>query len=106
MKLLMCFECGDLFPLSLETQSCKCEAVSGEYREDRLHADIYMRDRRAGTVLGFANRSFKTAIREQMEYGDKTEEMIYCGQKVAPGREFTAFIIPESAPTIHYHFTG
>lgn len=104
MKLLVCFKCKDIFSLTHELRECSCKLVSGQYRPDGWHADVYMPDRKSGAVLGFANSSFEQALRNQINYGDKTEEMIYAGGKVAPGREFNAFIVPESAPTVEYHY--
>ncbi len=51
--------------------------------------------------MGFANADFKRAVVEQLEDGDLTEEMSedhYKGQ--VKGREFTAFVIPESAASV------
>ena len=64
---------------------------------DRLNAEV------SGPclILGFANVDFKRAIFEQFEVGDLTEEMpgnLYRGQ--VKGREFTAFVIPESAASV------
>ena len=80
MKLLYCLECGDLFNLTEETKSCKCEAASGRYTDD-LNATYS-----GGVPIGFANSSFVRALREQPESG--------------MGKNFEAFVIPKSCPTM------
>lgn len=104
MKLLQCFSCGDIFNLTIDYKECSCKAISGNYREDGLHADVWMPNRKSGVVLGFANRSYRTATHYQFWEGDSTETMEYCGRKEVKGRDFTAFIIPEAAPTVHRHY--
>lgn len=104
MKLLQCLSCGDIFNLTYDYKECSCKAVSGNYREDGLHADVWMTDRKFGVVLGFANGSYRNAVFTQLEEGDSSETMLYAGRKEVKGRDFAAFIIPESAPTVHRHY--
>lgn len=51
-------------------------------------------------VLGFANGSLISALREQIAEGDLDEKMPYGGGIETVGRDFTAFIIPESASSV------
>lgn len=104
MKLLQCLSCYDLFPLRYEYRECSCKTVSGEYRGDGLHADVWMPHRMSGIVLGFANGSYTYAVHKQVVEGDSQELMNYSGERVVKGRDFVAFIIPESAPTVHRHY--
>lgn len=104
MKLLACFKCNDIFSLSREYKECGCKAVSGNYLSDGITADVFMKDRKSGAVLGFANSSITSALREQIINGDLPATMPYCGKIVAPGREFKAFIIPESADSVVWHY--
>lgn len=97
MKLILCTSCSDVFKLSAQPRSCACGKCSGQYT-DNLNAEVSVGDQ--GYVLGFANSTLVQALRSQREHGDLTEKMggIY-GDEVK-GREFTAFIIPNSAPTV------
>lgn len=104
MKLLQCFSCHDLFPLRYEYRECACKTVSGNYRDDGLHADVWMPTRMSGVVLGFANSSYTYAVHEQIVKGDSTETMWYGGRQEVKGRDFVAFVIPEAAPTVHRHY--
>lgn len=103
MKLLACNLCGDVFNLTREYRECSCKSVSGNY-VDRLNAEVFMSKRGNGFVLGFANSSFGSAIWAQHVNGDSEEVMPYMGTTVAKGRDFAAFIIPESAPSVTYHY--
>lgn len=105
MKLLNCFSCGDVFALHYSLRECSCKKVSGQYRKDGLHADVYMPDRKSGAVLGFANRSFQRALIDQAAFGDSEELMYYGGKMTPSGRTFNAFIIPEAADTVHRHYS-
>lgn len=104
MKLLMCNSCQSIIALSFALKECGCKEVSGKYREDGLHADVYMPNRLSGLVLGFANGGFSYAVNNQLKEGDSKELMGYAGGVVTRGRDFPAFIIPESAPTVHRHY--
>lgn len=86
MKLIFCVKCYDIVRLQHEPRECACERSSGRYIDD-LNASI------SGPCipLGFANTSFINALREQKRNGDKDDGF---------GREFTAFVIPESAPSV------
>jgi len=105
MKLLTCFSCRDVFSLGMYLHECSCGTVSGKYRPDGLHADVYMPSRESGAVLGFANSSFKQALLEQSAFGDLPITMPYMGKEVAKGREFLAFVIPETADTVRRHYS-
>jgi hypothetical protein len=48
------------------------------------------------TTLGFANTSFIDAVRKQIIEGDS---------KTGRGREFTAFVIPNSAGSVQHYET-
>lgn len=105
MKLLYCLACGDIFSLDVGTlRECGCKLSSGNYRKDGLIADIYTRDSKSAVVLGFANSSFGYAVKDQLICGDLPKGMPYCGKVVSPGRDFKAFIIPESADSVVWHY--
>jgi hypothetical protein len=55
-------------------------------------------------VLGFANSSFIEAARAQLWDGDSKNTMWYAGKNVAKGREFEAFIVPESADSVDWNY--
>lgn len=106
MKLLVCLKCSDVFSLSIhEWKTCACKTVSGAY-VDQLNAEVQMPDRSCGVVLGFANGSIGDAIYQQVQYGDSTQTMRYGLQHVTKGRDFAAFVIPESADSVKRHYTG
>jgi hypothetical protein len=94
MKLLMCTECGDIFNLKYKTKLCSCRKTEGRY-VDELNATY------SGPAIpiGFANTSFLEASRRQSLINeieqDSSEE-----PRVWAGEEFTAFIIPEWAPSL------
>lgn len=96
MKLLLCVQCYDVVKLSTKAvRMCECGSVSGRY-VDYLNAEV------TGDpiVLGFDNHSLKRAVVMQLGHGDSTETMYYCGGKVNRGRNFEAFIIPDSAESV------
>lgn len=99
MKLLMCTACNTVFNLKMgEDRKCDCGACGGRYI-DPINAE-YWGNPSTTFMLGFANSTLVSAIRAQREHGDSTDTMPYAGRQVAKGREFTAFIVPESAPSI------
>lgn len=104
MKLLHCLACGDIFPLSLEFKECDCKKSSGNYLPDQLTVEVYTEDRSTAVLLGFANSSFGYAVHDQLVCGDLPLGMPYCGKTVSPGRNFKAFIIPESADSVVWHY--
>lgn len=106
MKLLYCRSCEDIVPLNRDIRECICKLASGEYRKDGLTVDIYTLNRHTALVLGFANSSFKNAVANQLVFGDLAPTMPYCGKIVAPGRDFKAFVIPESADSVVWHYTS
>ena len=82
MKLIMCKKCGDVYSLSKETKTCTCGSSWGEYIDG-----INAKYGGESIMLGFSNSSFTRALRE-------------CQPNNVMGTEFTAFVIPESSPTI------
>lgn len=96
MKLILCPACSDVVSLRVgHDRSCHCGKIGGRYVDD-LTAEVWG----TGFVLGFSNQSLVSALREQQTHGDLTEPLggIY-GNEVK-GREFVAFVIPDSAPTV------
>lgn len=51
-------------------------------------------------VLGFANGSFVSALQDQIAFGDRKEQMRYGPGFETKGRDFTAFVIPDSATSV------
>ena len=101
MKLILCLECYDTFKLKLEKyQQCTCGHSGGVY-VNNLDAKVHG-TREKTLVLGFANGTLMAAARAQIEQGDLPATMPYCGKVVSPGRDFTAFIIPEGADSVQW----
>jgi len=98
MKLLCCAKCNQVFNLSFDYKECDEGHGGGQYI-DNLNAKVWG-DLTNIFVLGFANTSFVGALRAQLEHGDSKEEFFYGGRKEKRGRDFTAFVIPESASSI------
>jgi len=81
MKLLYCLKCNDLFSLRPnDWKSCSCGGAGGMYIDD-LYA-IY----NGGVPIGFQNKSFLKALRNQPKEG--------------VGFKFEAFVIPKDCPTM------
>lgn len=98
MKLLCCVKCNQVFNLWFEYQECRGGHGGGQYI-DRVNAKVWG-DPTEIFVLGFANTSFISALRNQLNYGDQAPEYMP-GYGVTPrGREFTAFVIPDAAVSI------
>lgn len=98
MKLLCCANCNEVFNLSYIYQECAGGHGGGQY-VNNVEAKVWG-DLGKIFVLGFANTSFISALRAQVEQGDLTADFNYSGRIVSKGRDFTAFVIPESAPSI------
>lgn len=98
MKLLLCADCNQIFNLSRTYQECDGGHGGGQYTND-VDAQVWG-DLTKIFVLGFANTSFVSALRAQVNSGDLPADFGYAGKVVSKGRDFTAFIIPESAPSI------
>jgi len=81
MKLLMCKNCGDIFSLSYEEKTCKCQNVKGKYI-DNLNATY---SGEYAIPIGFNNFDFGDAIYNQPFYG--------------MGKRFEAFVIPKTCDT-------
>jgi hypothetical protein len=97
VKLVLCIRCSDVVKLSETARQCQCGECGGIVTDD-LSAEVYGGDK--AVVLGILNSSLVDAISAQMREGDLTERVggIY-GDEVK-GREFVAFVIPDSAPTV------
>ena len=104
MKLLYCRGCGDIFQLSFNYKECSCKTTSGNYLEDGITAEVFTLNRHTAVVLGFANSSFKSAVGEHLAMGDLPATMPYCGKMVSPGRDFKAFVIPDSADSVVWRY--
>lgn len=105
MKLLHCRSCGDIFNLTTDYKECFCKTSSGVYQADRITAEVYTLNRHTAILLGFTNYSFNRALADQLVHGDLPVDMPYGGKMVSPGRNFTAFIIPEGAPSVIWHYS-
>lgn len=96
MKLILCEKCHDVVALRVDVnRSCECGESGGRYVDD-LYAEVW------GPCfkLGFSNLSLTQALRAQKYEGDSDEVVLYGGKYVAKGRDFQAFVIPESAETV------
>ena len=96
MKLILCEKCSDVVSLRLNIdRQCFCGKSGGRYI-DEVNAEVW------GPCfkLGFANNSLVSALRKQKYDGDSTETMFYGGEQVTVGRDFRAFVIPESAKSM------
>jgi hypothetical protein len=98
MKLLCCIRCNQIFSLSHEYAECKGGHGGGQY-VDNLNAKVWG-DKKQIFVLGFANSTFISALRGQLNEGDSKEEFFYAGKMTPKGRDFTAFVIPDAADSI------
>lgn len=96
MKLLLCTKCSDVVALrTSHERKCECGLSGGKYI-DELNAEYWG----PSYLLGFANSSLIDALRAQMREGDLNETMGGFYGKEKKGRDFTAFVIPESASSI------
>lgn len=84
--------------MSYTYAECRGVHGGGQY-VDQVNAKVWG-DREKIFVLGFANGSLVSALREQIKDGDLDEKMRYGGGIETVGRDFTAFIIPESASSV------
>lgn len=82
MKLLLCIECQDIIKLQLSDRTCKCERSGGRYLEDELHAEYHG----PAVPIGLSNADLVNAI---VEYTESQGS-----------HRFSAFTIPDSAPTM------
>ena len=99
VKLILCLTCNDIFNLKTHKyQRCTCGHSGGVYVNE-IHAKVHG-TREKTVVLGFANGTLANAIRQQIDQGDLPATMPYCGKMVSPGRDFTAFVIPEGADSV------
>jgi hypothetical protein len=87
-----------VFNLSHTYKECNGGHGGGQY-VDNLNAKVWG-DPAQIFVLGFANSSFISALRDQLNKGDKEADFFYAGKMTPKGREFTAFIIPEAADSV------
>ena len=98
MKLFCCVKCNEVFNLSFDYKECEGGHGGGQY-VDRVNAKVWG-DLTYIFVLGFANSSFVSAMRNQLEHGDQPADFYYAGKMTPKGREFTAFVIPEAADSV------
>lgn len=98
MKLLLCARCNEVFNLSHDYKECKGGHGGGQYVDD-LNAKVWG-DPNLIFILGFANSSLISAVRSQLQDGDLPANFGYGGKIVSKGRDFTAFVIPDSATSI------
>lgn len=98
MKLLYCVKCHQVLNLSFDYKECDGGHGGGQYI-DSLNAKVWG-DIAKIFVLGFANTSFVSAMRNQLEHGDQSADFYYAGKMTPKGREFTAFVIPEAADSV------
>ncbi len=103
MKLLCCARCNEVFNLGHKYKECSGGHGGGQYLGD-IAARIWG-PKELIIVLGFANSSFVDAARAQIASGDLPKTMRYAGETVSPGRNFDAFIIPDSAPSVTRYAT-
>ncbi len=94
-KLLVCLKCGDIYNLRHEEKSCKCGETSGKYIND-LDAEYSG----PAQVIGFANNSFRAAYKRQ-KYEDEYINPHKSLKDCCMGVEFTAFMIPIKATSVH-----
>ena len=101
MKLLFCGQCHDVRRISGPGKEppakCRCGATWGYYKDDLNVAWGSTHD--SSCLLGFSNSGLAAAHMDQMTKGDKRAKIIG-GRRWVPGREFAAFIIPDSAATV------
>ena len=98
MKLFLCVKCNQIFNLTYDYKECKGSHGGVQYI-DNINAKVWG-DLANIFVLGFANSSLSAALRDQVNHGDLAPTMRYAGRLTPPGRDFTAFVIPESANSI------
>lgn len=98
MKLICCTTCNQVFNLSHTYKECDGGHGGGQYT-DQVNAKVWG-DLTKIFVLGFANSSLVSALRNQIQHGDLAPNFSYGGETVSKGRDFTAFVIPESAHSV------
>jgi len=98
MKLLFCIKCNEVFSLGLEPKECKGKHGGGVYI-DNLNAEVWG-PKESVFVLGFTNSSLAGALRDQLNLGDREPVYMPGYGVVPPGRDFTAFVIPNSAASV------
>jgi len=83
MKLIFCNECHDIVSMRYELRSCDCGRSQGRY-VDEVHLEYSGPCR----VLGFANKSFASALSYHQHNGN------------TKGIVFKSFVIPSHAESI------
>lgn len=102
MKLMLCVRCNDVFKLGMSLKRCECGSCGGMYLADGFNSVVFGEKNKA-FCLGFANSSLLGALGNQISSGDLPKTMPYgSAGLVSPGREFSAFVIPESAPSVKW----
>ena len=94
MKLLCCARCNEVFSLDYNYKECSGKHGGGKYMTN-ITARIWG-PKELILTLGFANSSFISAARDQIQKGD-----LSTGQ----GREFTAFVIPNGTDSVKRYET-
>lgn len=100
MKLLLCAKCSQIFNLTRTYQECRGGHGGGQYVNE-LDAKIWG-PKKTIFVLGFANSTLTGALRDQIAHGDLPETYLPGYGITSPGRDFKAFVIPESADSIDH----
>lgn len=98
MKLLCCIKCNEVFNLYFDYKECKGGHGGGQYI-DRINTKVWGKPNEI-FVLGFANSDFVRALQDQINIGDRAPEYMPGYGLTPPGREFTAFVIPDAATSI------
>ena len=99
MKLMLCITCNQVFNLSPDRyRECDGGHCGGEY-VDSINAEVWG-DPKKTFVLGFGNGTVVEALRDQLAHGDRPPCHMPGYGVTSPGREFDAFIIPESAKSV------
>lgn len=96
MKLVLCTKCFDVVKIVEKPRWCSCGTCSAVLT-DPENARVYGGG--DAVVLGFDNTSLAKAIVDQRSMGDLWDLTNSSGI-TARGREFEAFIIPDSAASV------
>jgi len=99
MKLICCVRCNEVFNLTPnEYKECNGGHGGGQY-VDQVNAKVWG-DPTIVFVLGFANSTLASALRDQRTLGDQPADFYYAGKMTPKGRNFTAFVIPDAADSV------
>lgn len=95
---MLCSVCNETFSLRREYKECTGAHGGGHYT-DSLNARVWG-DKSKVFLLGFANNSLVKALKDQLNMGDQLETYMPGYGMISPGRNFDAFVIPESANSV------